>query len=1445
VAEDQGTRRLAAILAADVAGYTRLMRDDEQATIAALEACRAVFADAIVSHGGRVVDMAGDSVLAVFETAGGAVEGALAIQASLAAREEPEERRMRYRIGVNSGDIVEKADGTVYGDGVNVAARLEGLAEPGHVCVSGSVYDSVEGHLDAGFAYLGEQSVKNVDKPVRAYRVLEPGAEAPRASRRRYMIAAAALVVLVAAGLGVRWLTYVPPYSDMVTVTGMYTNDPVLAAPTGPAIAVLPFDDLSEGTGQGFFADGLTEDIITGLSRFSNLRVIARHSTFQYKGQAVDVREVGEALGVRYVLEGSVRRAGESLRVTAQLLDARDGTHLWADNYARDLTTADIFAVQDSIMERIVGTLGGEGGLISRAGLAETEARQTDNLTAYECVLRAYAYYDLITPEEHLAVRVCLEDAVVRDPSYAEAWGWLADIYQDEYKFAFNTRPEADDPLARAIAASQKAIKADATSQKGYETLASGHYFSGDMEQFRTAAERALSLNPNNSDTLAWLGFLIAYAGAWDRGIALLDKAVNLNPNHPTWYHTAYALRHFRDGNYEAALLSAKRYNIPDFYWHHLTLAIIYPQLGRLDEARAAVGELTALYPGYADVARADLEKWFKDEALVAAMLAGLEKAGLFDEPEVTRPAIAVLPFANLSGDASQAYFADGITEELTAALARFQGLSVTARTSTLQYKETAADAREIGAALGVNYLLEGSIRRDADTVRITAQLIDTGDGSHLWTETYERDLSAAGIFAVQDDIASQIAAALAGNYGVLMERDTTEARRKPPERLESYDCVLLAKVFWEHAPLEEFPALLDCLENAVAVEPDYVDGWVWLSEAYTTAYDWALDMRPDPLALALSAAERAVALAPRRHDAHAKKAIAHFFLHEVEAFLAEAEITLSLNPNDPTVLVDMGAFMAYVGEWERGIALVKRAMMLQPDHPTWWYYPTFHDHFRNGRYETALAEALKVDLEDYHWTHVNRAIAYARLGRMAEARASAARAAEVYPGFSTEALRAELRKFNNQEPLIEDVLSALRLAGMPETPPTQARPVIVVLPFDNMGGDESQDYFADGIAEDITTRLSRFSDLAVIARNSAFQYKGHAVDVAAVAAELGADYVVEGSVRRSQDRVRVTAQLLEAGAATHMWAESYDRDLTAGDVFDIQDEITDSIVGVIAGVHGVIARSAATEVVQRPASLDSYDCVLRVYAYERQFSAENYWAARKCLEEVLAREPNYVEAVAAYAMIATDGYTMGWDLSDDERQAMLPEALAAGQRAIELAPDNPRSHLFFAYAKAAAGNRLDFHAHANRALALNPNDADVLGNVGGMMAFSGEYDRGLELIEKGIALNPYHPEWWYYGVTAAHWSNGRRDEAAAAISRVNQPDLFWTHFWRVIVFTELSDDVNAKAALADLERTYPGFSIETYRIKEAPPFLPTQEYLERAIAALRKAGVPEGEPAE
>ena len=312
-------QRLAAILAADVAGYSRLMEADERATVAKLDAYRTVFQERVAEHGGRVVDTAGDSVLAVFPSAIGAVEAAIAIQEDLGTRNEalPEDQRMRFRLGVNLGDVIEKEDGSVYGSGVNVAARLEGLAEPGGVMISEDVYRQVMGKVDRDFEHAGSHDVKNITEPVIAYQVATKSVGAAQ-----------------------------------------FSTEERPALPDKPSIAVLAFDNLSGDPDQEYFADGIAEDIITGLSHDRGLFVIARNSSFTYKGQAVNVAQVGHDLGVRYVIEGSVRKAGTRVRITAQLVDAATGNHLWAERYDRDLE--DIFAVQDEITRNVVVTIAPE-----------------------------------------------------------------------------------------------------------------------------------------------------------------------------------------------------------------------------------------------------------------------------------------------------------------------------------------------------------------------------------------------------------------------------------------------------------------------------------------------------------------------------------------------------------------------------------------------------------------------------------------------------------------------------------------------------------------------------------------------------------------------------------------------------------------------------------------------------------------------------------------------------------------------------------------------------------------------------------------------------------------------------------------------------------------------------------------------------------------------------
>ena len=620
MADDDVKQRLAAILAADVEGYSRLMGEDEPATVAALREHRELFRQHIEANGGRVVDMAGDSVLAVFDSTAGAVAAAMAAQKALAESNAalPTERQMRFRIGVNLGDIREAEDGTVYGDGVNVAARLEGLAAPGGICVSDKVHAKVHGKLALNFADLGEHEVKNIAEPVRAYGLLAEGETAPKRRGSRKMpaavlaaTAAAVMVIAIVAGV-MHW-------------PGGEPEDPIFAMPTGPTIAVLPFDNMSGDPEQEYFSDGITEEIIAELSRRSNLFVVARNSTFRYKGQSVDVRQVGQELGARYVLEGSVRKEGNTIRVTVQLVAATDGKHLWAETYERELSGENLFDVQDQITENVVGAIGGKYGAIHRASLQASRGKAPDRLEGYDCVLRAITLLRQLTPQLHLSTRDCLESAVEQEPDYAEAWAWLSYLYNFEYSLGLNPRPNA---LERGLTAARQAVRLDSSSQLGHHQLAY-NYFLAKKPGFFEKAKEAIAINPNNPDVIGAVGLYLAFAGEWERGLALCHKAIALNPDHPGWIYIPIAAYAYIRRDYQEAVRWADKINIPGFFWNYVTLAGSYGQLGMQAEAAQAVSDLLAVNPSYAQNARREFRKYYWDETELEHVMDGLRKAGL------------------------------------------------------------------------------------------------------------------------------------------------------------------------------------------------------------------------------------------------------------------------------------------------------------------------------------------------------------------------------------------------------------------------------------------------------------------------------------------------------------------------------------------------------------------------------------------------------------------------------------------------------------------------------------------------------------------------------------------------------------------------------------------------------------------------------------------------
>ena len=569
-------QRLVAILAADVAGYSRLMASDERATVAALDAARAVFRNQIETNQGRVIDMAGDSVLAVFETATGAVSASLAIQReiNLPGENSAEDRRMRFRIGVHLGDVIEKADGTIYGDGVNIAARLEGLAEPGGITVSDSIRNAVKGKIGASFEDQGEQKVKNIAEPVRAYRVRAEGAGA---------------------------VEFSPPAKPTPAV-----GDGELSLPDKPSIAVLPFANLSGDPEQEYFTDGITEDIITELSRFHSLFVIARNSTFTYKGKAVDVRTVAKELGVRYVLEGSIRRAANRIRVTAQLVDAATGNHIWAEKYDRVLE--DIFAVQEELTRSIVAAIAPQ---IESVELTRAARRRPDSLSAYEIALRAnadalaaWAKPDVAQLDR--AIRGA-QAALAIDPRSV-----LANIViarSNYQRVLHHAAPDLKGAWREGMHAADRVVELDRYDHGGYIfrgvllTLLTDA--GGGPHEALNNCRHAHELNPNDALALLALGWTEAIHGYPEQGIEHLLKVLRANPRDP-WVGSvqgvlAYAFflaKQYAHGLERGLLALSQASNLPD---PHQNVALCHVGLGEIGKAKTAFEKFRRLAPEYAE----------------------------------------------------------------------------------------------------------------------------------------------------------------------------------------------------------------------------------------------------------------------------------------------------------------------------------------------------------------------------------------------------------------------------------------------------------------------------------------------------------------------------------------------------------------------------------------------------------------------------------------------------------------------------------------------------------------------------------------------------------------------------------------------------------------------------------------------------------------------------
>ena len=1022
MADEGFKRKLAAILSADVEGYSRLMDDDEEATVRTITTYRSVITDLTQQFRGRVVDSPGDNILADFTSVVDAVNCAVEIQRDLAERNEelPDNRKMKFRIGVNLGDVIEE-DGRIYGDGVNIAARVESLSEAGGICISGRAHDQVENKLGLEYEDLGKHEVKNISRPIQVYRVLSyPGAAAHRVvqaketlgRRWRKIGLSVAVIVIVVVALGV-WQYYMRrPTVEPASVEKM-----AFLLPEKPSIAVLPFDNMSGDPNQEYFSDGITEEIISSLSKTDKLFVIARNSTFTYKGKPTKIKQIAEDLGVRYVLEGSVRKSEDRVRITAQLIDAIAGHHLWSERYDRELK--DIFALQDDITMNIVTAL--------QVKLTEGEqmriwAKRYKSLDVQLKAMELGSLWRKGTPESYIRYGQLAQEIIDMAPESLlgyRALGW-------HYWQLGNYGKSPRESYGNAFKLAQKALSIDESDASSHALLGSVYLIMRQYEKAITAGQRSIELEPNGAMVHGLLGMTLSFADRPDEAIGYLNKGIRLNPFPDYWYFLHLGACYRQKGRYEEALTEFKKalHLSPDNRYINMSIAAIYALLDRQAEAEAAANKVLQINPNFS-VEQVSKALPYKNPADLKPFVNAMIKAGLPYKPPLPlpdKPSIAVLAFDNLSGDPEQEYFSDGISENIITGLSKVGELFVIARNSSFTYKGKPVKVQQVGRELGVRYVLEGSLQKSGDRVRITAQLIDAKNGQHLWAEKYDRILE--DIFEIQDDIAKRVVSSLQVNLTV---GEIARAYAKGTNNLEAYLKVMQARSIHMRFTKDDNLISRGLTEEAISIDPAFGEAYVLLAATYMLeTFFESVKSREQSMRQAIGYAKKAVEL--ETVGGHGMLGWLYSLIGQIEKALTECKLAVDLAPNSASARTWYGAVLTKAGQYEMAVQQLEQAGRRDPMAGTWFLRNLGSAYSLNDRHEEAIS-TLKNAIQKAPKDYLSRLLltrAFIFAGRPDEAKVEAAEVLRLNPNFSLEK-HAKKSKGKDKDRSID----ALRQAGL------------------------------------------------------------------------------------------------------------------------------------------------------------------------------------------------------------------------------------------------------------------------------------------------------------------------------------------------------------------------------------------------------------------------------
>ena len=1166
-----------------------------------------------------------------------------------------------------------------------------------------------------------------------------------------------------------------------------------------PSLLVLPFSNLSGDPEQEYFSDGISESIIVNLSSFNGLNVKSRHTSFAFKNSAKGIDEIAEELAVQYIVEGSIRKFGDKIRITVQLGETESGNQLWGERFESELE--DLFALEEILVKNITGSLGGR---IGKEIVSASMHKSAKDLKSYDYLMRGLHHTQQFSSKENSIAREHFEKCLEHDPDNSEANALLAGTYVIElYE---NWTADRSESKRLMVVHAEKSLQLEPNDALAHAFMAEILLFLRDFDRASHHVERAMELNPNLPDCYSMKCSYLTSVRRYDEALENAGISMQIDPHH--YYMCWNAGEVYRTcGQYERAIRTFRSMShMPPSIQAQIAASLA--GLGKIDEARSEMRS-------YLEAARRDMphvpanrDEWrsfwyeympYQYEEDSESFFQLLLKAGLFSDSIDSQgdiPSIAVLPFENMSGDPEQEYFSDGITTSIILGLGLFHGISIKSQKSSFSFKRSKLSSVEIARALEADYLVEGSIRKSATKVRVSVQLIESESGTQIWGKQYDQELE--DILELEQELSQAIAATISGRIGHEIQRS---AVRKPAKDLKSYDYLMRGLHHFGKFTAEDMVIARELIQKCIDIDPENALAHTNLAVAYDVELleNWTSDRK---LAQKQSTTHFEIALQLDPEDA-----LAHAYLAEHLIFLGDfnkaefhADRAIELNPTASEGYVGKADLLGYSRQADKALVYADQGLQLDPHSVgAGW---VAGDVYRNaGQYKKAIKIFRSISHPPPSISGLI-AVCFADLGLIDEARTEmrlyqklAKQQMPKYPesteewrqiwGHSAHYLyREDFNIFFNQ----------LLAAGLCDefVVSDDDLPSIAVLPFENMSDDPEQEFFSDGITTDIIATLSKFNHMRIVARHSTTQYKNREASIAEIAKQQNVRYILEGSVRKSCGRIRVNAELIDSHNEKICWSERYDRDLD--DLFAAQDELTKKIA-LAMKVHlddGDMALHRSTGTT----SIKAWQLTLAAIDLQDTYIRENILEARSMAKQAIDLDPAYPYAWVVLGWTFWQEVYSGWS---DSLENSLAEAGIAQQKALDLVPLYSEAWSLGGLIHLMKHEPDEALADCRKAVELEPGNAEIQALMAFCLIYVGDYENAQLHDQNMLKLCPVLPNWYYLIGGEIAQIQGNFEEAANYFQQGIdvEPNSPLCRFYLIDVMMELGNESRARE-LAD-----------------------------------------------